>query len=647
MATASPPTASGVDPRIILLSKKEADLSGPTDHRAFVRSTPPVSIPARDRSIYSPAPPSREVVPLGMGYVQAVLSVLHGLVTTYSYDLPGLAGRLVMRSLSRDTSLYNFSWNEGPDGLVMGGFTHSGQPSYHAAVVELVELDALFRCGESQQSQEVVTRWYELVGAMESAFPRTDATLGWDRRTIERACTTVPLQAHIMRVCDALRIALDYILPVKGARSVGVIYAEAVGVGEGSSVSLAGSALLDHTYVPVPGTSVITSPPAHAPRPVVVIPSAIPPAVSPTGAPSVVGSGTASAPPAGAVLPSTAAPPASAPPATPVSPASSAGVTTPAGPHLGPHYARIRMAVLRGEGQPIMLEGPTGVGKTLLALDVLLESDWGIELLTLHPAWKEEHLFGSYVRLGDDDWRLVPGPLTRFATRVMRGERVCLVMDELGRAEDTIRDLLIDLTNVHSKPTLLAMNSEHVDPVLIPDGEEGPFYLMNSPMTQNRLALPTRRVRIIATANQGERYQGAEFNDDAFFRRFPNWLYLKKYEDDITRSILASHLGLPASAELIKQILVVERQVVALQKAEDCLRTLLYLPTLINWGKNTLWFFHDAASSVRGDLGEAFLQGACDTWLHQACRYEGADLDPDVENKLLGYVRSATPAKID
>ena len=190
-----PVTPLFTQPWGILANKKEAKLAG----GAITRGA---SVRPELRSRYNPHGASAAVsTPLGMGYVEAVLGVLLGIVGTIAYDAGALKGRVAMRSTGGPTA-YDFSWKvESDSRVVFGGFSHSdGQPTYQAAIVGLAQLIALHRCGASAQTDEVVTRWYALVDAMEAAYPRANADAGWPSKTLAEAAANPSILTHIESV---------------------------------------------------------------------------------------------------------------------------------------------------------------------------------------------------------------------------------------------------------------------------------------------------------------------------------------------------------------------------------------------------------------------------------------------------------------
>jgi MoxR-like ATPase len=614
--TTAPPEKSAppVSPLHILQHKRMAELC----EGAFSRYHP---VLPDERSRYSPTDPTTGVE-LGLGYVQATLAALHGVVLTCTYDPPGARGRVELRSTG-GAAVYCLSWRED-DQLLMGGFQHSaGQPTYQAALVALVQAIALYRSGVLAQSEELVARWFALVQALDRTHARMSSTSGWDRPTLALACRHPNIRSHITRVCDALRTCLSYRLPELRPRDALVTAGDVLELAEGNTIIIPGAVLLNPSGV-TPEPACV---PVSLPAPEGVALTSVPDDSTLSTPP------TPEAPPKRRARSSHRAAPAVPPPPAEPRPASES-------PVAAAHTTRIQLALERGG--PLMLVGPTATGKTTQAIAAALAGGWGVEAITLDAGWEADDLFGSFTRTRRDrEWAFVPGPVTRWAERAVAGERVVLLLDELARGHATVISAVMRLLNEHTRAAVAVMN------LPIPDGEDGPFHIVDVRATQQRLVLPCRRVRIIATANQGEQYTGLDLGDPAFGRRWTGgWLYLTGYDSDETARILAVRLGLPPSAPLIRAMQQVALQVLAYQQKEETLRATLDLATLIAWGRTALTLFgHDHASS-HSDSRRAFLEAARDTWLDRLCPLAGAQLDPQVERALVAFVTDAAPAAL-
>jgi len=588
-----------VSPLHILQHKRDAELSD----GAFVRYTP---IDPADRSRFSTSTHRAE---LGLGYVQAVLAALHGVVTVFSYDHPGSDGRVELRSTGGSTA-YHFAWHDVDNHLILGGFRHSsGKSTYQAALIALVASVALHHAGHTAQSAELVERWFDLVRAMERTYPRHDRTAAWDRRAVTTACTHPDTRSPILRVCDALRIVLTYRLPDLAPREVSVVAADPLDPGKGNTTIVSGQLLLNPDGIATPVS--VAEPPAPTPTP------------EPTPTPRTASKRSTRR----------------------RSVENPANVSTenpsPDPPQIfGPHVTRIELALQRGG--PVMLVGPTATGKTTQAIAAALRLGFGVESVTLDEGWEAEDLFGSFTRTRRDrEWTFVPGPVTRWAERAVAGESVVLLIDELARGHKTVISAVMRLMNEYPRAALAGMK------LSAPADEAGPFSIVEVRATQQRIVLPCHRVRIVATANQGDGYIGIDLSDPAFGRRWSGgWLQLTGYPADEAAKILGDKLGIPPTAPMIRAMQVVELQVLAYQKKEESLRATLDLATLIAWGRTTRYLFDHAATPARGNAPTAFQDAARDTWLDRLCPLQGADLDPQVERILLDFVTSAAPTEL-
>jgi hypothetical protein len=622
------------DPFGLLRNKKAAELAA----GAF---TALQAIPPAQRSRHSPAGEDA-TIELGLGYVQAMLAVLFGVVTSFSFDAPGAKGRVAMRS-SGGSTVYHFSWHATPERLILGGFIHAGHPTYQVAVVGLCQAIAAYRCGATAPYDELVECWYALVRAMDRAYPRLSTEVPWDKRAIEAACRHADIRPQIVKLCDVLRVALRYQLPTTATREVGVTEPQVLaGTTEGTAMRVPGSVLLDPA-----GLAAL---PAEAAPPAAPVAGTAPAETTPAAAAATpAGSGTtptarrrsatarsASTTPATTTTKPPAAPNSAAPAATaaPTPAAPPAPTPPPASSRLlGPHVGRIKRALERGG--PVMLVGPTATGKTTQAKDAAFQLGMGFELVVLDEGWDAAELFGGYTRSGKD-WAFTPGPITRWAERIARGETVMLIIDELARGHKSVVSAIMRVMNEYTTADLDKMG------VRPPAGEVGPFYIVEVTATKQRIAVPCHKARIVATANQGDGYTGINLNDPAFRRRWTGgWLQLKSYEADVVRGILSERLALPHGAMLITKMQAVALQVTEYQRREEALLATLDLATLITWGEATLRL-HRSGVNVR----QAFIESAADVWIDRVVPLKGADLDPEIERTIHGYVAANVPSAI-
>ena len=282
-----------------------------------------------------------------------------------------------------------------------------------------------------------------------------------------------------------------------------------------------------------------------------------------------------------------------------------------------------------------MLVGPTATGKTTQAKDAAYHLGMGFELVVLDEGWDAAELFGGYTRAGAD-WTFTPGPITRWAERIQQGETVMLIIDELARGHKSVVSAIMRVMNAYAAADLEKMG------IAAPTGEEGPFYLVDVTATKQRIPVPCRRARIVATSNQGDGYAGINLNDPAFRRRWTGgWLQLKGYEADVVRAILSHRLGLPHGSTLITKLQAVALQVAEYQRREESLIATLDLATLITWGEAALHLTRGGTT-----IRQAFVESAADVWVDRVVPLKGADLDPDIERVVTGYVTSNVPSTV-
>ncbi len=584
--------------------------------------------------------------PLGLGYLQAVLSVLHT-APHMSYDAQGMVGRME----ARGKEMYYFSWNENEGTECrQGGFIYEGKPNYYSAMLGLIQCIAMYLSGERLQSQEVVTAWCNLLTLMEATFPRTSNTWGWSDHAISDACLQDETRHAILRVCDCLRAAMQYQLAAKHRRQIFVYEHPVIGPDEGITIEVEGYKLLDPAWIEK--TAALTTP-LPIPHPVSATAT---PSSKPSGTPGMpISPSSTSSSPTPKTSPTPTRPLSRSTVPGPTSPSSGASHATPTAPRsssdlYGPYLDMVRMALVQGGS--LLLVGPTGTGKSSLLLDAATSLGWGIELIVCHEGKRIHVLQGGHTRdveRGDGDWRFAAGPITRLAKRIQAGERIILIWDELARAHKEVFAYVMDLLNTYSSREVQAMmpKEEGDDmklelPADFGKDERVRYHILSVDILQRRFVIGASRVLITATANQGEGYGGNDFADPAFCRRWTHWLHLAGYDDTVIRQILADKCGLPTSSPLFDAILQVSKEVRSYHEREDALKMTLSLPLLINWAKQTIWYYNAPSSNHRSNLKKAFETAARNSWLARVCPYKGAELDPDVERKLLRYVIEPT-----
>ncbi len=236
------------------------------------------------------------------------------------------------------------------------------------------------------------------------------------------------------------------------------------------------------------------------------------------------------------------------------------------------------------------------------------------------------------------DWLPVDGPVTRWARRAIAGEHVLLLLDELPRGHKSCTAAIMRVLNVYDRRTVAAQGLPVPADAAAGDG----FHIIDVWMTRERLVVPAARVKIIATGNLGEGYEGLDLTDPAFRRRWGGWLHLASYPPEIQAQILGDRLDLPPSGRLIAAMRAVAKGVEQYQRDEERLLTTLDLATLITWGGAVIH-----AVERRGrPVSAAFVDAALDVWLERVCPTKDAELAPDVVAQLLRVLREAAPSAL-
>jgi hypothetical protein len=698
MSTAPRAPYDGLRPAFdALMRKKDASLS----NGAFARDPRPgvsAIVHARNRSRFAAAVVGRDAGAdvLGMGVVQAILAALTGAVRAVTWDADGRRGRATIDGIGSGET-YQMSWDDQrPPYLLLGGFVNGA--TYQVALLALVMLWTQ-RAVAPDRAGEVIERWWTLVRAMDARYARPDRTSGWDVSQVKAACQDIGRNADIRdaieALADALTFALRYALPALDERGLYVQYAPCVSASAYPHCTASGAALLtlptevpsvDRTAVPGIGLSAASAPAAaddtmeddldldRVPDEAERLPEA---ADGPTHAEDDASEAEEEASDAarvpvdgGAKSPSTpsagktasATPPDTSSAAEPASdkrtrrrkPAADAASTerrpnapvpTLRSPALadvplvgGSVQTRIARAFAR-EGD-VFLFGATATGKTTWAKRAAIDHGYGLEIVVFKPGLRDEMLYGTSVQNLDGRWVWQDGPIVRAARRAADGERIVLLLDELPRGDKSVVAGTMELMNVYSAADLVAQC------LPLPD-EGGPYRVVRVFDTQETLLFPAARLKIVATANLGDKYQGNDLSDPAFRRRWAGgWLELEDYGPDDTAKILATHLHVPWSHALVRALINVDRDVQSLQRADESLVMPTNLATLITWGKEVVRLA--AASEVtrkdgRPQIKALFVMAAQDLWMDMLTPLAGDRRDPEVYRQLLTIVQRHAP----
>jgi hypothetical protein len=274
------------------------------------------------------------------------------------------------------------------------------------------------------------------------------------------------------------------------------------------------------------------------------------------------------------------------------------------------------------------------------AKQAAISHGYGLEIVVFKPGVKDEVLYGTSVQDLAGRWVWQDGPIVRAARRAAAGERIVLLLDELPRGDKSVVAGTMELMNVYSSADLLAQR-------LPVPADVGPYRVVRVFDTQETLVFPAGRLKIVATANLGDSYQGMDLSDRAFRRRWTGgWLELAAYDANDTAGILAGHLSLPATHALIKAMIAVDREVQALQRKDESLVMPTNLATLIAWGHEVIRLANAPGApktGARPDITEAFTVAAQDLWLDMVCPLAGDCRDPEVYRELLTIVQRHAP----
>jgi len=168
----------------------------------------------------------------------------------------------------------------------------------------------------------------------------------------------------------------------------------------------------------------------------------------------------------------------------------------------------LRSAVVCGEN--CLLAGPTGTGKTMLTELVAL--DTGYELVNIEgkEGLVDLDFLGAILPQEDGSRTWVDGPLLR-AMRMAQSSPVLLFIDEINRVPREHINLLLGLMNPKSGDICRHMGLNVLG--------DGPFYVVEVPMTSELVFCPSAHLRIVAAGNFGRAYSVYDL-DPAVRRRF-------------------------------------------------------------------------------------------------------------------------------
>ena len=161
-------------------------------------------------------------------------------------------------------------------------------------------------------------------------------------------------------------------------------------------------------------------------------------------------------------------------------------------------------------GDNCLLAGPTGTGKTMLTEQVALHT--GYELVTIEgkEGLVDLDFLGAILPQEGGSRKWVDGPLLR-AMRTAQTSPVLLFIDEINRVPREHINLLLGLMNPKS-----GLVCRHMGLDVLGDG---PFYVVEVPMTSELVFCPRAHLHVVAAGNFGRAYAVYDL-DPAVRRRF-------------------------------------------------------------------------------------------------------------------------------
>lgn len=257
------------------------------------------------------------------------------------------------------------------------------------------------------------------------------------------------------------------------------------------------------------------------------------------------------------------------------------------------------LAEALASGDNILLAGPTGTGKTFALHQVVQNMDSFLVTIEGKEGLTDLDFIGAILPQEDGFRRWIDGPLLR-AMRQARLEPVLLFLDEVNRIPRVHLNILLGLMNPKSGQACRQMGMD-VD-------DEGPFYIVEAPMTSEIVACPAARLRIVAAGNFGRAYQVYDL-DPAVRRRFDTVIefdYLE-YRDELALVRReAPDLGARAAEALVK-LAQETRRLLANGEMPGCVDT----ASLLNWAKKCERSAGNSLSSI--------MQAAKLTWADTVC----------------------------
>lgn len=249
-------------------------------------------------------------------------------------------------------------------------------------------------------------------------------------------------------------------------------------------------------------------------------------------------------------------------------------------------------------GEHVLLAGPTGTGKTACFQQIAGSSPATVIALEGKEGLTDLDFLGAILPQKDGSRNWVDGPLLR-AMRLAIDEPVLLFLDEINRIPRRHVNLLLTLLNPKPGSFCRQMGLSVVG--------EGPFYLVEAPMTSEIVCCPARHLRLVAAGNFGRAYAVYDL-DPALRRRFDTVIEFDYLETHQELALVEHRTGLSGKvAQALVQAAQETRRLMGNGELPGCIDT----ASLLNWAGKC---FRSNARTV-----EAVMQMAALTWADTVC----------------------------
>jgi hypothetical protein len=249
-------------------------------------------------------------------------------------------------------------------------------------------------------------------------------------------------------------------------------------------------------------------------------------------------------------------------------------------------------------GENVLLAGPTGTGKTACFQQVAHGCASAVVSIEGKEGLTDLDFLGAILPQPDGSRAWVDGPLLR-AMRLANREAVLLFLDEINRIPRRHANLLLTLLNPKTGDFCRQMD-------LALEGD-GPFYVVETPMTSEIVACPAARLRLVAAGNFGRAYAVYDL-DPALRRRFDTVVEFDYLDSTQELALVQQRAKLePKVARALGQVAQETRRLMGNGELPGCIDT----GSLLNWaGKCARW---------KAETVEAVMQAARLTWADTVC----------------------------